>query len=43
MTTKEAKIYIGNRILAHDKSEFLRVFDDLARQVTTGWPSWVRI
>jgi len=35
MTTKEAKIYIGNRILAHDKSEFLRAFDDLARQVTT--------
>ena len=34
MTTKEAKIYIGNRILAHDKSEFLRAFDDLARQVT---------
>lgn len=27
-------IYIGNRILAHDKSDFLRALDDLARQVT---------
>ena len=33
MKAREA-IYIGNRILAHDKSDFLRALDDLARQVT---------
>jgi hypothetical protein len=33
MEAREA-IYIGNRILAHDKSDFLRALDDLARQVT---------